>query len=163
MVLDHTTRPAAARRRARGACPVSLAPPRAPDRVPLPGYCRPTDGEGDCARGDGGAWETRKHKLHSLQACAAKCRACARCHVVSYSRLHHDCSWFHHCHDRAGPYELDQHKLGFVDSGWDYVTLRVTRGGKSDAGGRGAMAGATTRYREEFPGAVSAGAVVELH
>ena len=69
----------------------------------------------------------------------------------------------HHCHDRAGPYELDQHKLGFVDSGWDYVTLRVTRGGKSDAGGRGATAGATTRYRDEFPGAVSAGAVVELH
>ena len=37
--------------------------------MPLAGYCRNTDGEGDCSRGDAGAWETRKHALTSLQAC----------------------------------------------------------------------------------------------
>ena len=132
VVLDHATRPGLLRGadRARGACPVSLAAPRAAERVPLAGYCRNTDGEGDCSSGDAGAWETRKHKLFSLQACVAKCRGCARCTVVSFSRLQHDCSWYHRCHvgegsSAAAPHALDAERLINVDSGWDYVTVRA--------------------------------------
>ena len=102
--------------------------------MPLAGYCHNTDGEGDCSRGDAGAWETRKHALTSLQACVAKCRGCARCTVVSFSRLQHDCSWYHRCHEGgastsspAAAHALDAERLVNVESGWDYVTVRSPR------------------------------------
>ena len=85
--------------------------------------------------------------LHRLQACVAKCRACARCNVVSFSRQHHDCSWYASCHpDAASPDALDEEQLGFVDSGWDYVTVRA----------RAVPRRAVTRFRRDYVGAVSA-------
>ena len=170
VLFDHATTPRAVDKasRARGACPVSLAPHRPAERVPLSGFCRGTDGEGDCARGDDGAWDIRKHRIRSLHACAAKCRACARCNLVSFSRLHHDCSWFHYCHrdvrsHKALPPELfEEQRLTNVESGWDYVTLRVFEHGRAAAQTttRGRI---STQIRREFPGAVSASGVVELH
>ena len=179
VVLDHSSRarppPSSARAassaRVEGAaCPVLQTAPRAASRVPLSGYCQGTDGEGDCATGSKGAWDTRRHRLGSLQACVQKCRGCARCNLVSYSQLHHDCSWFHSCHEawqvtNARPDVLDETQLWLVDSGWDYLTTRVrpvaprlaAAGNLSGGGGASVDDDSrTTRFRGGFAGSVSA-------
>ena len=94
------------------------------------GYCATTeDGPSNCAAGDSGAWSLdelpgRPHagrgmtsEAH-LEACVAKCRACVRCHFVSMSVDHHECSWFHAC---------DVDRLGYAFGGETYVTVRVAR------------------------------------
>ena len=153
------------------ACPVLQTAPRAVSRVPLAGYCQGTDGEGDCARGSKGAWDTRRHRLGSLQACVHKCRtSCARCNLVSYSQLHHDCSWFHSCHEAwqargMRPELLDETQLWLVDSGWDYLTARVRPVAPRLAAADNSSAASTaahlddprtTRFRRDFPGTVKA-------
>ena len=57
------------------------------------GYCAQTDVGGDCGSGHLGAWEG----VPSLEACAEKCRGCARCRFVSFSRKFSDCSWYSAC------------------------------------------------------------------
>jgi hypothetical protein len=69
------------------------------------GFCDKTEGEGDCsARGRGrakGAWEMggagERGGLLGASACIRRCEACERCHFVSFSTNHEDCSWFHRC------------------------------------------------------------------
>ena len=122
-------------------CPLLDVPERSSKlTLPLVGFCHPTPSGGDCATGDHGSWDTRAEKaLDSLDGCAARCRRCARCQMVSYSALHHDCSWYHYCHyGRYGTRELqarwagrstvntlDEFFLEVWESGWDYRTLRV--------------------------------------
>ena len=71
---------------------------------PLPriGYCSFTTSgsEGDC---DGapssdlkGSWPLSEG-LASLDECARRCSACAKCNYVSFSEAQRDCSWFHRC------------------------------------------------------------------
>ena len=76
------------------------------------GFCRPTEFGGDCESGDDGAWNRLDR-----QACVAKCEACPRCAVLSYSRKNDDCSWYAWCDladTRRPPSNAE-----------DYVTLRV--------------------------------------
>ena len=61
------------------------------------GYCAPTLEPGDCARGIKGGWNSTALCIADFAGCAARCRGCARCRYVSFSRLHEDCSWFHTC------------------------------------------------------------------
>jgi hypothetical protein len=70
------------------------------------GHCGVTAGGvvSDCDHGDSGAWDTREHRIHSLQACVTRCRSCARCHFVSFSAASRDCSWYHAC-DEPGQLE----------------------------------------------------------
>ena len=64
---------------------------------PQMGYCAPTLEPGDCARGIKGGWNSTALGIADFAGCAARCRGCARCHYVSFSPLHEDCSWFHTC------------------------------------------------------------------
>jgi len=77
------------------------------------GFCRPTEYGGDCLRGDEGAWPGVK----DLSACITRCKQCARCAVLSYSRAQDDCSWYAWCdlYDTRRP----------PTTGRDYVTLAV--------------------------------------
>ena len=61
------------------------------------GHCGATAGEGDCAAGERGAWNTTAKGIGSLDACRARCKACGRCRYLSYSAYHEDCSWYHRC------------------------------------------------------------------
>jgi len=84
-----------------------------------PGLCGPTDGEGDCNADDRGSWNTRKHRIGTMDDCVAKCRSCANCAFVSFSgsAAHQDCSWYSQCELR----DLRRPPL----SGLDYNTTRV--------------------------------------
>ena len=98
---------------ARVAAPVHCPPQRAPPPPrprhagtldfeyslarPQMGYCAPTLEPGDCARGIKGGWNSTALGIADFAGCAARCRGCARCHYVSFSPLHEDCSWFHTC------------------------------------------------------------------
>merc|ERR1712138_87135 len=76
------------------------------------GFCRPTEFGGNCDSGDDGAWNRLDR-----QACVAKCEACPRCAVLSYSRKNDDCSWYAWCDladTRRPPSNAE-----------DYVTLRL--------------------------------------
>ena len=65
------------------------------------GFCDRTEGEGNCKRGQQGAWEMggagEATGLLGISACVRKCEACSRCQYVSFSSHHEDCSWFHSC------------------------------------------------------------------
>ena len=85
---------------------------RTPAGAPAAGFCRPTEFGGDCESGDDGAWNHLDR-----QACVAKCEACPRRAVLSYSRKNDDCSWYAWCDladTRRPPSNAE-----------DYVTLRV--------------------------------------
>ena len=66
-----------------------------------PGFCGVTEGEGDCAAGQQGAWEVGRagsaEGVQDLAGCIARCERCARCNYVSFSYHNEDCSWFHSC------------------------------------------------------------------
>ena len=74
----------------------SPLPPRSPRRRVPPH---------DVGRGLGvalgvalGAGATRlPPQIANLSECAARCRSCARCNFVSFSEMHHDCSWYRTC------------------------------------------------------------------
>ena len=57
------------------------------------GTCAETEFGGDCASDSQGAWAMRG----ALSDCVRRCRCCARCRYVSYSRHNSDCSWFASC------------------------------------------------------------------
>ena len=63
------------------------------------GTCTETpNSEGDCQRGHLGSFPASKlGRKVSLESCAERCLRCARCHYVSLSISHDDCSWFHTC------------------------------------------------------------------
>lgn len=72
----------------------------------IDGYCaETTSGKvGDCTAGNKGCFRwppspasAPSGKLRGLQACVLECLKCARCNYVSFSRLEHDCSWYHSC------------------------------------------------------------------
>ena len=75
------------------ACPLRFVAKQPRPTLPLAGFCHPTPSGGDCRRDDHGSWDVRSERLGSLLACVRRCQQCERCHYVSYSRLHHDCSW----------------------------------------------------------------------
>lgn len=81
--------------------------------------CAPTNGEGDCNSDDRGSWDIQAHEILSAEQCAARCRMCARCAVVSFSAapLHRDCSWYAACDlgDLRRP----------PPTGRDYLSIRV--------------------------------------
>ena len=60
-----------------------------------PGYCGSTgSGEAGCSdRRRQGTWEGTRQ----LQHCLDRCKNCSRCHYVSFSAVHGDCSWFRTC------------------------------------------------------------------
>ena len=97
-----------------GGCSASRAPlrcslcttPQWLGRAPLlmyHGFCEVTEGEGDCAKGNKGAWEMGQAGMVSealvagASACVRRCEACHRCRFVSFSQSQEDCSWFHDC------------------------------------------------------------------
>ena len=103
------------------------------------GFCEVTEGEGDCARGDKGTWEThaagQADGLRDLAGCMRRCGACARCNWVSFSHMHEDCSWFHACDPRA--VARQSHFLAK-----HFVTVRVPKPGVgADGIGTGGNAG----------------------
>lgn len=54
----------------------------------------------DCERARAGSWPLRQIGAHTLDECAAHCRAhCPRCRFVSFSThpWHRDCSWYADC------------------------------------------------------------------
>jgi FkbM family methyltransferase len=64
-----------------------------------PGFCSVTHDKvgSECLPTDSkGSWSTARR----LATCVSKCRACERCHFISYSRLYRDCSWFAECPDQ---------------------------------------------------------------
>jgi len=65
------------------------------------GFCGVTEGEGDCAAGQQGAWEVGRagstEGVQDLAGCIARCERCSRCNYVSFSYHNEDCSWFHSC------------------------------------------------------------------
>ena len=63
------------------------------------GFCNATvaNKPGNCVAGNHGSWNTTSYGLHTLGACALKCLSCSRCRFVSFSVVHEDCSWYHHC------------------------------------------------------------------
>jgi hypothetical protein len=92
------------------------------------GHCGPTDGEGDCAAGKRGSWNTTTHRITDLDACAARCARCDACTYVSFSRFHEDCSWYADC-------RLD--RLSMRWAGWTYRSRRARDGArKKPHGGR---------------------------
>ena len=60
-----------------------------------PGYCGTTgsDEAGCSDRRRKGTWEG----VRQLNHCLDHCRNCSRCHYVSFSASHGDCSWFRAC------------------------------------------------------------------
>ena len=86
------------------------------------GLCGDTDtGASDCARGERGSWDTRRHGIRNLDECAAQCRKCARCRFVSLSLAegHRDCSWYASC-------DLSR-LMPPPSTGPDYTTIAVPR------------------------------------
>ena len=66
---------------------------------PTSGTCSRTWGvPGDCTRGNAGTWTLGPTTgIVSLDDCAERCRACARCAWVSFSMAHGQCDWYHTC------------------------------------------------------------------
>eukprot|EP00966_Prymnesium_polylepis_P083596 1936424-Prymnesium_polylepis.1 len=66
---------------------------------PSPGYCAETTFSGNCTTSSLGWWPTYKHRIRSMDDCAAMCRRCERCAYVSLSLApaNSDCSWFARC------------------------------------------------------------------
>ena len=80
----------------------------------LRGYCAKTAPvPGSCSQSSCGSW-----KLRTLRSCVARCQGCERCHFVSFSRRHRDCSWFFDC---------DLSRLGQSDSGESFRTFAVAK------------------------------------
>ena len=53
---------------------------------------------GDCTSGVSGTWTLGPaYGIVSIDDCAARCRACARCVWVSYSMVHGQCDWYSTC------------------------------------------------------------------
>ena len=79
------------------------------------GYCGLTLVPGkSCITGDRSFW---KPPPTTLAGCVARCRSCARCAVISFSRKQRDCSWYAECDLddlRRPPRHAD-----------DYVSVRV--------------------------------------
>jgi hypothetical protein len=73
------------------------------------GYCGSTAVGGDCGAGNRGAWKVgpRVSWRAAHNECRQLCRACGRCHYISFS-LHRDCSWFAKCDLQA----LNDHGIG---------------------------------------------------
>ena len=94
----------------REAAKVGLGKPRV-------GYCTLTliGHENDCSAGDLGTWA--KDTPQSLEACAERCRGCARCAVLSYSHTNRDCSWYSEC-------DLDDLRRPPKNAG-DYISARL--------------------------------------
>uniref|UniRef100_A0A7S3FK20 Uncharacterized protein n=1 Tax=Haptolina ericina TaxID=156174 RepID=A0A7S3FK20_9EUKA len=88
----------------RGVCPLQNQSWKqvAPVRVPLGGFCAPTTDGSDCDRGNSGAWP-----FLDEHDCRSRCTSCARCNVISFSKINKDCSWYHDCHTGR---ELDELK-----------------------------------------------------
>jgi hypothetical protein len=69
------------------------------------GYCHATETEqttySDCDAGAHGAWALAEAEVRSietaLKACLHRCEQCPRCKIISVSKMHQDCSWFHRC------------------------------------------------------------------
>ena len=72
------------------------------------GFCETAEGEGDCSRGQKGAWEMggageavdakgRGLTIVGAAPCVRRCEACSRCRYISFSQNHEDCSWYHSC------------------------------------------------------------------
>jgi len=63
------------------------------------GYCGVTSvRDNDCSAGDRGFFELETmNSTDAQRKCLRLCRGCARCHAVSFSLKHHDCSWFATC------------------------------------------------------------------
>ena len=108
--LMRTVRRAAAERRREGNTS-ALSGPHG-------GTCEQTDVGGDCESGTLGAWDMRRG---SLEQCARRCRACARCAFVSFSATNGDCSWFAQC-DLSALTTLPSLPKARGDT---YVTMRV--------------------------------------
>ena len=107
------------------------------------GYCSASSegSEGDCARGLIGTW-----LIGDLPQCIERCKQCAQCNFVSFSKRHRDCSWFAGCATKA---------LGKLYGGDAFDTFRV-----KPARGRTRCPGAhrTKARMPAAPHAVSAGA-----
>ena len=85
------------------------------------GACGATENGGDCDTDDQGAWPMAPPR-HSLATCIAMCRCCERCHYISYSAQHEDCSWFTACQLS----NLQQPATaGATDLGRTYTTVKV--------------------------------------
>ena len=69
------------------------------------GYCAVTEGATDCSRDDLGSWRLAASETSSLdalgRACMRRCLTCERCHFISFSLEHEDCSWFAACETEA--------------------------------------------------------------
>ena len=66
----------------------------------LHGFCGHTvDDVGDCDGGNSGSWHIRSATSwdQAEERCRAHCASCARCHYISYSLHHRDCSWHAVC------------------------------------------------------------------
>lgn len=84
----------------------------------VPGFCQPTTHAGNCKRGNLGFWDLHQFSgIRTLDDCISYCKRCPRCAVVSFSRAHHDCSWYSRC-------DLAELQVP-PESGPDYVTVRV--------------------------------------
>ena len=87
-----------------------------------PGFCGITEGEGDCAAGQQGAWEVGRagsdEGVQDLAGCIARCERCGRCNYVSFSYHNEDCSWFHSCNAPLTDHYLSPH----------FFTVRVRPG-----------------------------------
>ena len=70
-------------------------------REPHIGYCSRTSGApGDCESGWMGSWDVGlgyEHGMVSIDDCEQKCRACKRCHYISFSHAHTSCDWYASC------------------------------------------------------------------
>ena len=107
------------------------------------GYCSASSegSEGDCARGLIGTW-----LIGDLPQCIERCKQCAQCNFVSFSKRHRDCSWFAGCATKA---------LGKLYGGDAFDTFRV----KPARGRTGCPGAHRTKARMlAAPHAVSAGA-----
>ena len=80
------------------------------------GYCDSTsDRERGCVAGASkGFWPLSGAELESWEraasACTARCRSCAACTAISFSRRNHECGWFAAC---AQPEALHREPYGF--------------------------------------------------
>lgn len=62
----------------------------------------------------------------------------------------------------AAAHALDAERLVNVESGWDYVTVRVRLPPSLAVRGNGAEGQVAMRHRRSFPGAVTASGLVQL-
>ena len=71
------------------------------ERPSLVGACGTAHDKGDCDRDRRGFWTLSRGQvetwLTARDTCMQKCRSCDRCHFISYSLKHRDCSCFSSC------------------------------------------------------------------